>query len=74
MSFKWGKTMPKLTKLKQLRKNVADTQAAFAAAWDDAWHTDAVWDAADAVYDDAAYAALVKARRELAKYLKEQDK
>ena len=59
---------------KKLEKKVADTQAVFAAAWDDAWHTDAVWDAADAVYDDAAYAALVKARRELAKYLKEQDK
>ena len=61
--------MPKLTKLKQLRKNVADTQAAFAAAWDDAW--DAADDDWDAAADD--YAAWFKAKLDLSNYLKEQD-
>ena len=59
MSFKWGKTMLELTKLEQLQKKVADTKAAFDAAYFDA--------------AAAAWVALVKAKLELAKYLKEQD-
>ena len=68
--------MTELTKLEQLQKAVVDTEAAYNAAANAA--SDAVWGTADAWDDacdaeDAAYAALVKARRELAKYLKEQD-
>ena len=71
-------------KLEQLRKNVADTKAAFDAAyayayaakdaadvdWNDIDAWDAAKDAADAAFD--AYAVWVKARDELAEYLKEQ--
>ena len=66
--------------LEQLRKNVADTKAAFDATADAFDATaDAVCAYADVVVD-AAYddwegkrAALVKARLELNRYLKEQD-
>ena len=66
--------MIKLTEPERLKKKVADTKAAFVvaayAASDAVWGTTDVWDVGcDA--EDAAYAALVKARRELADYLKE---
>ena len=60
--------MTELTKLETLQKAVVDTEAAFDAAWDaayDAWGDADAW---DAITDDAkyaAYAALVKAKREL---------
>ena len=65
-----------LTKLETLQKAVVDTKAAFVvtayAASDAVWVTADVWN--DAYGDDPdAYAALVKAKLELAKYLKEQD-
>ena len=71
--------MNKLTKLKTLQKNVVDTAANY-AAWDAtcaAWDTDydsAAADAADLASDNAgrAYDSLYQAKRELAKYLKEQ--
>ena len=61
--------MTELTKREQLEKNVVDTKAAFAAAWDDAW--DAADDDWDAAADD--YAAWFKAKLDLSNYLKEQD-
>ena len=68
--------MTELSKRERLEKAVADTKAAFDvaayAASDAVWGTADVWDdACDA--EDAAYAALVKAKRELNEYLKEQD-
>ena len=57
-----------MTKREQLEKNVVDTKAAFAAAWDDAW--DAADDAWDAAVD--AYEPWFKAKLELSNYLKEQ--
>ena len=65
-----------MTKLKQLRKNVADTKAAFADA--DAAFADAVrasgycFAAAYDAWDDKR-AALVNARLELNEYLEVQD-
>ena len=65
-----------MNKLERLKKSVVDTKAAFDVA---AYAThDAVWGAAFAWDDacdaeDAADAAWVKAKQELAKYLKEQD-
>ena len=64
--------MSKLTKQERLEKAVVDTEAAWDAAYD-------AWDAADAWDDitdaeDAAWVALVKAKQELFKYLKEKDK
>mgnify|MGYP006092608379 CR=1 FL=1 len=47
-----------LSKQAQLEKNVADTRTAFDYAFD---------------AENVAHAALVKARNELAEYLKEQD-
>ena len=58
-----------MAELERLQKNVVDTKAAFAAAWDDAW--DAADDDWDAAADD--YAAWFKAKLELEDYLKEQD-
>ena len=55
-----------MSKREQLEKNVVDTKAAYADAWA----------AADDAWDDieiAAFDAWVKAKRELASYLKEQD-
>ena len=65
--------MSELTKLETLEKAVVDTKAAYDVAYDAyeaffAAYGDAVADA----YEDAAYAALVKAKRALARYLKEQ--
>ena len=54
--------MTELTKLKQLRKNVADTKAA----------ADAAYDAAYAAAYAAAWAAWDKAERDLNNYPKEQ--
>ena len=51
-----------MSELKQLEKALADTKAVVTAAWD------AAWDAANAAYDD-----YFKAKRELNRYLKEQD-
>ena len=65
-----------LTKREQLEKNVVDTKAAFDVAvdaTDDAWGDDAAWDAAEDA-EAAAWDAWVKAKQELAEYLKEQDK
>jgi hypothetical protein len=66
-----------MSKRIQLEKNVVDTEAAHDAAykaWEDAWDTDAA-DAADVEdAEDAAWVALVKAKQELFKYLKEKDK
>ena len=56
--------MTELTKLKQLRKNVADTKAADAAY-------DADWDSRTA-YDDTALTAYCKALQELEDYLEGQ--
>tara|TARA_R110002124_G_scaffold152294_2_gene319182 strand:+ start:1000 stop:1206 length:207 start_codon:yes stop_codon:yes gene_type:complete len=68
--------MSKLTKLETLQKKVADTDAAHDAAykaWEDAWDT-----YADVAYvEDVAYVAYddyFKAKRELARCLREQDK
>ena len=47
------------TKLERLQKNIADTKTAFDYAFD---------------AENVAHAAWVKARDELAEYLKEQDK
>ena len=62
-----------MSKLEQLEKNVVDTEAAFEAAVDAndaAWGAADAWDyAADA--EDAAWDAWVKAKLELANYLKE---
>ena len=71
--------MPELTKLEQLEKNVVDTEAAFdddKTAFDYSFNKaaeDAAADAAYVVYKAATYVAWVKAKRELANYLKEQD-
>ena len=51
--------MTELTELEELEKNVADTKTAFDYAFD---------------AENVAHAAWVKARDELAEYLKEQDK
>ena len=62
--------MSKLTKLETLQKAVVDIEAAFVAAFDaaaDSWDDDAE------VAAYAAYDAWVKAKLELANYLKEQD-
>ena len=61
-----------MNKQERLEKAVVDTEAAWDAAYD-------AWDAADAWDDitdaeDAAWVALVKAKKKLAEYLKEQDK
>ena len=62
-----------MSKLEQLEKNVVGTKAAFdVAAYaraDAAWGAADAWDAAE----EAAWVALVKARLELNRYLKEQD-
>ena len=58
-----------MTKQERLEKNVVDTKAAYDVAF--AAAVDA-WGAADAT-EDAAWDALVKAKLELAEYLKEQD-
>ena len=63
--------MAELTKREQLEKNVADTKAAYGAAWD-------AWDSWDAWYDACADCAArrgawEKARLDLNNYLKEQD-
>ena len=63
--------MSKLTKLETLQKAVVDIEAAFVAAFDaaaDSWDDDYTEVAAYAAYD-----AWVKAKLELANYLKEQD-
>ena len=74
-----------MTELERLKKKVADTKAADAAAYaaaDAAWDAWDTWDTWDAWHDawhdacdaevDAAWVAL-KARDELNEYLKEQD-
>ena len=64
-----------MTKLEQLEKKVVDTKDAYEAAFDAAnaaWGADAAWDAAEDA-EDAAADAWVKAKLELAEYLKEQD-
>ena len=57
--------MSKLTKLERLKEKVADTYAEAHAVY-------AYANAAD-VAEEAAWVALVKAKRDLFKYLKEQD-
>ena len=64
-----------MTELERLQKAVVDTEAAWDAAYDAAYAADAVgpWDDAEDA-EDAAWVALVKAKQELFKYLKEKDK